>query len=177
MSFLVSERSASFDALGKCSKEVLTGAVGLRMRLAPSLAHAKSQTLFCCLSSRNIIIKMNETTNIKALETSLKETQDLIDTVHRKYKKFPDVEHSNTVAALVHLVGKELNLIVKERKSTVELNRILREKIHALENETSKLEVAIADANNQRRTALDAEKEFKKNASRVAIGDEVQQTV
>jgi hypothetical protein len=49
---------------------------------------------------------MNETTNIKALETSLKETQDLIDTIHRKYKKFPDVEHSNTVAALVHLVGK-----------------------------------------------------------------------
>jgi hypothetical protein len=68
-------------------------------------------------------------------------------------------------------------LIVKERKSTVELNQILRDKIHALENETNKLEVAIADANNQRRTALDAEKEFKKNASRVAIGDEVQQTV
>jgi hypothetical protein len=65
---------------------------------------------------------------------------------------------------------------VKERESMVELNRILREKIHALENETSKLEVAIADANNQRRTVLDAEKEFKKKASRV-VGDEVQQTV
>jgi predicted translin family RNA/ssDNA-binding protein len=50
---------------------------------------------------------MNETT-IEALETSLKEIQDLIDTIHRKYKMFPDVEHSNTVAALVHLVGKSL---------------------------------------------------------------------
>lgn len=59
---------------------------------------------------------MNRDTDIEALDTNLEKTQDLIDIIHRKYKSFPDVEHSKSVAALVHLVGKTLGMIVKEKE-------------------------------------------------------------
>jgi hypothetical protein len=91
------------------------------MRLVLDLACAKTHTVFSCICTfpsafRNTIIKMIRDTDIEALDTSLKETQDLIDIIHRKYKSFPDVEHSKSVAALVHLVGKKLGMIVKEKE-------------------------------------------------------------
>ena len=120
---------------------------------------------------------MNEQTDIEALETSLKETQDLINIIHRKYKAFPDVENSKNVAALVHLVGKELGMIVKERTSTVELNRTLREKIQDLETQANILKFATGQAEAKLREADVAKKRFEEDASRVAIGDMVQQKV
>ena len=131
---------------------------------------------------------MNRVTDIEALETSLKETQDLIDIIQRKYKSFPDVEHSKTVAALVHLVGKELGMIVKERKSTLELNQTIREKILELETETrlateqstdhwKQAEEAKKRAEDAKKNADDAKKRFEEDASRVAVGDEVQKKV
>jgi hypothetical protein len=91
------------------------------MRLVLDLARVKSHTVFSCICTspsafRSTIIKVNRDTDIEALNTSLKETQDLIDIMHRKYKSFPDVEHSKSVAALVHLVGKKLGMIVKEKE-------------------------------------------------------------
>lgn len=159
------------------------------MRLVLDLARAKTHTVFSCICTspsafRNTIIKMNRDTDIEALDTSLKETQDLIDIIHRKYKSFPDVEHSKSVAALVHLVGKELGMIVKERKLTLELNQTLREKIQDLETETNNRRLATERADAQSKEAKlaekraeDAKKRFEEDASRVVVGDEVQKKV
>jgi hypothetical protein len=120
------------------------------MGLASRLASAQTRNLSSRLDSppspsTNTNIKMNTIKDIEALEPNLKETKDLLDAIYRKYKMFPDVEHSQKVAALVHLVGKELEMIMKERKSSVELNKTLREKIQEYDTKTNDLQIAIVE--------------------------------
>lgn len=68
-----------------------------------------------------------------SLQTMLQETQDRLVNVHRKYKVLRDVEHSDNVAALVHLIVKDIKMLVQEKTSAVELNRIFQEKPRELD--------------------------------------------
>jgi len=127
--------------------------------------------------SANTNIEMNEIISIEDIQTSLKETKDLIDAIYRKYQRFPDVEHSQTVAALVHLVGKELEMIIANRKSAIELNQILQGRIREFDESTNNLRIALSEAEKEKRAASAAEKRLQKEAARVAVGDLVEKKV
>ena len=120
---------------------------------------------------------MNEIISIEDIQTSLKETKDLIDAIYRKYQRFPDVEHSQTVAALVHLVGKELEMIIANRKSAIELNQILQGRIREFDESPNSLRIALSEAEKEKRAASAAEKRLQKEAARVAVGDLVEKKV
>lgn len=68
-------------------------------------------------------------------DRALEETLALLQAMTLKYRALPDVPNSRNAAALVHMVGKELSMIVDQKKSTITPNATLREQSRSLAQE------------------------------------------
>ena len=124
---------------------------------------------------------MNINEDINNLIPNFQDTITLINTISQRYKQFPEIQHSKTVAALVHQVGKELSLIIEEKKSAIELNNILRNRIGELDAKTQQLQIDAQKAETDVATATaKADKaiaeERKKAADEVEATQKVAQT-
>jgi hypothetical protein len=106
-------------------------------------------------------ITMDRPVEIADLDLGLKSTLKLIENVKLRYEKFPDVEHTRSVAAVANRIGVELQLIVKEKTAASNLKRACEQELENVRLQKLNVQEELQKATETKRMFAESEQRAK----------------